>query len=91
MNELIDKEPLNLSLSYTSLPSLIDSESSTSLLPVSQYRIEPDSLPTLERDNSFVTRDIQDVYYFTENAKNSTSYNRKLVLSGVRAHSLLHA
>lgn len=72
-----------MSLSYDCLPQNNDVELKTTLLPVSQYLIEPDSLHYLEKDQTFVGEDIQDIPIHHDLLKNTTPYSRKITSTSV--------
>lgn len=72
-----------MDFSYHSLPILENGELSSTLLPVSQYLSEPDTVEYLQKDESFVSDDIMDISINMESAQNSTSYKRKLANTGV--------
>lgn len=72
-----------MDFSYHSLPILENGELSSTLLPVSQYLSEPDTVEYLQKDESFVSDDIMDISINMESAQNSTSYKRKLTNTGV--------
>ena len=55
----------------------------TTLLPISQYLIEPDSLPYLEKDQTFVGEDVQDIPIHHDLLKNTTPYSRKITSTSV--------